>query len=111
MSEQKTFDYMVKLLLIGSPCVGKTSILRRFADDAYSDSYVPTVGVDFKVRNVDLGGKIVKLQLWDAGGVKKFRSITESHYRGIHGVIFVYDVTNQNSFLSLQDWLSECNRF
>uniref|UniRef100_A0A672H6H7 small monomeric GTPase n=1 Tax=Salarias fasciatus TaxID=181472 RepID=A0A672H6H7_SALFA len=88
-------DYLFKLLLIGDSGVGKSCLLLRFADDSYTDSYISTIGVDFKIRTVDMDGKTVKLQIWDTAGQERFRTITSSYYRGAHGIIIVYDVTEQ----------------
>lgn len=104
------YDYLFKLLLIGNSGVGKSCLLIRFADDTYSDTYISTIGVDFKIRTVDLDGKTVKLQIWDTAGQERFRTITSSYYRGAHGIIIVYDVTDQQSFADVQIWLKEIAR-
>ncbi|KAL6865149.1 hypothetical protein ACP4OV_016300 [Aristida adscensionis] len=105
------YDYLFKLLLIGDSSVGKSCLLLRFADDAYVDTYISTIGVDFKIRTVDLDGKTVKLQIWDTAGQERFRTITSSYYRGAHGIIIVYDVTDMESFNNVKQWLSEIDRY
>ncbi|CAN1181593.1 Ras-related protein RABD1 [Linum perenne] len=105
------YDYLFKLLLIGDSSVGKSCLLLRFADDSYVDSYISTIGVDFKIRTVELDGKTVKLQIWDTAGQERFRTITSSYYRGAHGIIIVYDVTDMDSFNNVKQWLNEIDRY
>merc|ERR1711976_1045516 len=105
------YDYLFKLLLIGDSGVGKSCLLLRFADDTYTDSYISTIGVDFKIRTIELDGKVIKLQIWDTSGQERFRTITSSYYRGAHGIIVVYDVTDQVSFNNVRQWLQEIERY
>eukprot|EP00250_Pteridium_aquilinum_P004010 c14263_g1_i2 orf=189-797(+) len=105
------YDYLFKLLLIGDSGVGKSCLLLRFADDSYLESYISTIGVDFKIRTVELDSKTIKLQIWDTAGQERFRTITSSYYRGAHGIIIVYDVTDQESFNNVKQWLNEIDRY
>ncbi|KAJ1271150.1 hypothetical protein BS78_06G106800 [Paspalum vaginatum] len=105
------FDYLFKLLLIGDSSVGKSCFLLRFADDSYVDSYISTIGVDFKIRTIEMDGKTIKLQIWDTAGQERFRTITSSYYRGAHGIIIVYDITDMESFNNVKQWLSEIDRY
>lgn len=105
------YDYLFKLLLIGDSGVGKSCLLLRFADDSYTDSYISTIGVDFKIRTVEIDGKTIKLQIWDTAGQERFRTITSSYYRGSHGIIVVYDVTDMDSFNHVKQWFQEIDRY
>jgi Ras-related protein Rab-1A len=105
------YDYLFKLLLIGDSGVGKSCLLLRFADDTYTESYISTIGVDFKIRTIELEGKTVKLQIWDTAGQERFRTITSSYYRGAHGIIVVYDVTDNETFSNVKQWLQEIDRY
>ena len=104
-------DHLFKLLLIGDSGVGKSCLLLRFADDTYTESYISTIGVDFKIRTINVDGKKVKLQIWDTAGQERFRTITSSYYRGAHGIIVVYDVTDQATFNNVKQWLEEIDRY
>merc|ERR1711934_829249 len=104
-------DHLFKLLLIGDSGVGKSCLLLRFADDTYAESYISTIGVDFKIRTIQLEGKTIKLQIWDTAGQERFRTITSSYYRGAHGIIVVYDITDADSFANVRQWLEEIQRY
>merc|ERR1712091_458414 len=105
------YDYLFKLLLIGDSGVGKSCLLFRFADDTYQESYISTIGVDFKIKTIELDGKVIKLQIWDTAGQERFRTITSSYYRGAHGIIVVYDVTDGESYTNVKQWLEEIQRY
>jgi len=105
------YDYLFKILLIGDSGVGKSCLLLRFADDTYTESYISTIGVDFKIRTIDLDGKTIKLQIWDTAGQERFRTITSSYYRGSHGVILVYSVVDRASFSNVEKWVLEVDRY
>uniref|UniRef100_A0A8C2NT73 Ras-related protein Rab-13 n=1 Tax=Capra hircus TaxID=9925 RepID=A0A8C2NT73_CAPHI len=78
----KTYDYLFKLLLIGDSGVGKTCVLFRFSEDAFNSTFISTIGIDFKIRTIELDGKRIKLQIWDTAGQERFRTITTAYYRG-----------------------------
>ncbi|ETV66537.1 hypothetical protein H257_16979 [Aphanomyces astaci] len=107
----RDYDHLFKLVLIGDSGVGKSCLLLRFADDAFTESYITTIGVDFRFRTVKIDKKTVKLQIWDTAGQERFRTITSAYYRGADGIIMVYDVTSQESFDHVNDWLNEVNRY
>uniref|UniRef100_A0A673FYW0 small monomeric GTPase n=1 Tax=Sinocyclocheilus rhinocerous TaxID=307959 RepID=A0A673FYW0_9TELE len=84
---KKTYDLLFKLLLIGDSGVGKTCVLFRFSDDAFNTTFISTIGIDFKIKTVELQGKKIKLQIWDTAGQERFHTITTSYYRGAMGII------------------------
>lgn len=105
------FDYMFKILIIGNSSVGKTSFLFRYADDSFTSAFVSTVGIDFKVKTVIRREKRMKLQIWDTAGQERYRTITTAYYRGAMGFILMYDVTNEESFNSVQDWVTQIKTY
>lgn len=110
-SKLMQYDHLVKLLLIGDGAVGKSSLLMKFIDNKFLPSIPQTIGMDFKVKMVTLGGQCLKLQIWDTAGQERFRTITSSYYRGAHGIIVVYDITDQESFANVKQWLEEIQRY
>mmetsp|Transcript_11978 Transcript_11978/g.26293 ORF Transcript_11978/g.26293 Transcript_11978/m.26293 type:complete len:234 (-) Transcript_11978:277-978(-) len=101
------YDHLFKLLMIGDAGVGKSSMLIRFTDDAFDEHIQSTIGVDFKVKHLELNNKRIKLTVWDTAGQERFRTLTSSYYRGAQGVVMVYDVTRRDSFDNLEQWLKE----
>ncbi|XP_044630498.2 ras-related protein Rab-8A isoform X1 [Equus asinus] len=101
----KTYDYLFKLLLIGDSGVGKTCVLFRFSEDAFNSTFISTIGIDFKIRTIELDGKRIKLQIWDTAGQERFRTITTAYYRGAMGIMLVYDITNEKSFDNIRNWI------
>ena len=105
------YDYLFKLIIIGDSGIGKSCLLNRFADDVYTDAYISTIGVDFKIRTIEVNGRVCKLQIWDTAGQERFRTIISSYYRGAHGIILAYDITNSESFTNLEMWLTEVQHY
>ncbi|CAL8138623.1 unnamed protein product [Orchesella dallaii] len=101
----KSYDYLFKLLLIGDSGVGKTCVLFRFSEDAFNSTFISTIGIDFKIRTIELDGKKIKLQIWDTAGQERFRTITTAYYRGAMGIMLVYDITNEKSFENIKNWI------
>ena len=99
-------EILVKLLLIGESSVGKSCLLLRFSEDKFTDDFLPTIGIDFKVRHTTINDRKVKLQVWDTAGQEKFRTITKAYYRGAQGILLVFDVTNIDSFEKVENWMT-----
>lgn len=104
------FDLLYKVLIIGDSSVGKSCLLLQFSDQTFSDNYVSTIGVDFKIRTIDVNGRQIKLQIWDTAGQERFQSITANYYHGSHAIAIVYDITSRQSFENVRKWISEVDR-
>lgn len=108
---EKEFDFLIRLVIVGEPCVGKSTVIQRYSKGDFIPYYVSTIGVDFfsKVLNVD--GKNVKIQVWDTAGQERFRTITKSYYRKTAGIILMFDVSKEESFDKLSYWLADIEKF
>jgi len=95
------------LLIIGESGVGKTCLLLRFTDDSFTANHLTTIGIDFKIKIINLENKLIKLQIWDTAGQERFRTITKTYYKGAHGIILTYDVTDANSFKNIRNWIKQ----
>jgi len=105
MSRQASYDFLIKLLMIGDSGVGKSCLLLRFSDDSFTTSFITTIGIDFKIKTIELDDKRIKLQIWDTAGQERFRTITTAYYRGAMGILLVYDITDDQSFLNIRNWI------
>ncbi|KRH95132.1 GTPase Rab1/YPT1, small G protein superfamily [Pseudoloma neurophilia] len=102
--------FLFKTILIGNSGVGKTSIITRYVDKIYTENFISTIGVDFKIKTIELDGNIVKLQIWDTAGQERFRAITTSYYRGSQCILIVFDVTDRESFNEIPSWIQEIKK-
>jgi small GTP-binding protein len=114
MEKTKTFGF--KLLVLGAPAVGKTSLIRRFTTGKFSETYSKTLGADFLIKFVDYPEKSMRvlLQIWDLAGDARFQFIRRDYYQEAQGALLVYDVTRPNTFLELrkthENLLSYCGK-
>eukprot|EP01065_Artemidia_motanka_P036375 TRINITY_DN442_c6_g2_i7.p1 TRINITY_DN442_c6_g2~~TRINITY_DN442_c6_g2_i7.p1 ORF type:complete len:213 (+),score=58.89 TRINITY_DN442_c6_g2_i7:105-743(+) len=108
-------SYSFKILLVGDSGVGKSSLLLRFTEDTFDQDIGATIGVDFKVKNITVPyegrDRRLNLKIWDTAGQERFRTLTSSYYRGAHGVILVYDITERQTFENVERWLKEIDTF
>ena len=92
------YDHLIKVLIIGDQAVGKTCIMLRFSDDKFATSHIATIGIDFKVKMLQVNQKTIKMQIWDTAGQERFRNIARTYYKGAQAVILAYDCTRRESF-------------
>ena len=103
MDKQK-YDYLFKIQILGECNVGKTCLLLRFTDDTFTFNHITTIGVDFKSKVINLNNSLFKINIWDTAGQErfKFNRLLQLHP---HGYIFAYDITDQNSFQKVRNWI------
>lgn len=103
-------DYTFKVLIIGNSSVGKSNILLRYSENIFNDSFLPTIGVDFKIKNMKLNNKTIKMNIWDTAGQERFKNLTATYYKGANGVMIVFDITDRDSFEDIGKWVSEVKK-
>mmetsp|Transcript_62139 Transcript_62139/g.178792 ORF Transcript_62139/g.178792 Transcript_62139/m.178792 type:complete len:205 (+) Transcript_62139:84-698(+) len=101
--------YHFRLLLIGDSGVGKSCLMHRFVNEGYNENTGCTVGIDFRLRTMDIDGKTCRVQLWDAAGQERFM-VQNNFYKGVQGVIVVYDVTDKESFDNVRHWMQKVDK-
>ena len=111
MESYDEIDYSFKLIIIGESGVGKTCLLLRYTDDLFPENSLATIGIDLKKKNIKLKNKLIKLIIWDTAGQERFRIISKTYYKGAHGIILTYDVTDQNSFKNIPNWIKQIEAY
>ncbi|XP_018106446.1 RAB27A, member RAS oncogene family L homeolog isoform X1 [Xenopus laevis] len=111
------YDYLIKFLALGDSAVGKTSFLYQYTDGKFNSKFITTVGIDFREKRVVYRsngpdgtsgrGQRVHLQLWDTAGQERFRSLTTAFFRDAMGFLLLFDLTNEQSFLNVRNWMSQ----
>ena len=104
------FHYLLKYVIIGDSGVGKSNILLRYINNTFSEDFKATVGVEFGAKNIEVNSKIYRIQVWDTAGQENFRSIARAYYKNSVCACIVYDITNRNSFNSIQSWIDDCTK-
>ena len=98
-------NYLFRICLLGDAGVGKTSILSRFCDNTFKENYNNTIGVDFRLITLKQDNIISKLHIWDTAGQERFRSLASNYINNAHGFIFIYDITDLDSFNHVINWV------
>jgi len=106
MEETKHYSY--KVIVIGDPRVGKTSLLNKFTTNQFKTEYLPTVGANFMTEVVKIDNKHIKMQIWDIAGQDKFSELSTSYFSGASGIVIVFDVTRRRTFRNVINWYGKC---
>ncbi|XP_028677717.1 ras-related protein Rab-15 [Erpetoichthys calabaricus] len=107
----KQYDVLFRLLLLGDSGVGKTCLLCRFTDNEFHSSHISTIGVDFKMKTLEVDGIKVRIQIWDTAGQERYQTITKQYYRRAQGIFLVYDITSERSFKHIMKWASDVDEY
>lgn len=107
----RSCDYLFKIVIIGDSHAGKSCLMNRFADNEFSSSFISTVGIDFKVKTIELEGKKIKIQIYDTAGQCRFRTLSRAYYRGANGCILAYDSSERESFDHIEYWLEQIRMY
>ncbi|KAF4655405.1 hypothetical protein FOZ61_007593 [Perkinsus olseni] len=104
-ASDESYDATARILVLGDSAVGKSSLLMRFCENRFDSNFVITIGVDFRVKTINIQDREVRLQIWDTAGQERFRTITPAYYRNAMGVLLIYDMTDPKSFKNVDYWV------
>ena len=107
LSEESKNEETIKIIILGDSKVGKTSFIIRFTKNKFDETYLATIGVDYKDRIINIENKLYKLLFYDTAGEEKYKSIPKNYIKNMQGIILMYDITNKKSFDSIIDWISD----
>ena len=105
--ENKEYDLLFKLILIGDSYVGKSNILLKYLKNQFNENSKTTVGIEFGTKNIIINNKRIKIQIWDTAGQERYRSITSAYYKVAKGALIVYDITRKNTFDNIDKWITD----
>ena len=117
MNEQNNNTRVIKIFLIGDSDVGKTSILKQFIENRFDEINLNIIGIDFRYVHIDndndndIDNQPVKLVIWDPSGQSRFKDITRLYYKKTNIVIFVYSITDRQSFINMIEWFEDIEKY
>ena len=101
------FDIKFKMMLIGDSDVGKTSLLKKYCDNEFSQSYISTIGIDFQIKNITIDNKKLQIQIWDTTGQERYQVLAKNYFNSSDGFVIVYDITKRESFDNVNNWIEQ----
>jgi len=106
MSQTKQF----KVVLLGEGCVGKTSLVLRYCQNTFNDHHLSTLQASYQDKKLNIGGQRAHLSIWDTAGQERFHALGPIYYRDSNGAILVYDITDEDSFVKVKNWVRELRK-
>ena len=103
--------YLLKIVLLGDPSVGKTSLVKRYVDNMFRMDYMMTIGTDIRTKMISINDELVKLVIWDLGGQPLFADVRATYCKGANGAVLAFDLTRQNTLTNLHGWAEIVWRF
>lgn len=103
-------SYSFKVVLLGEGCVGKTSLVLRYVENKFNDKHFTTLQASFLNKKLNIAGKRVNLAIWDTAGQERFHALGPIYYRDSNGAILVYDITDEDSFTKVKNWVKELRK-
>lgn len=103
-------NYSFKVVLLGEGCVGKTSLILRYVEDKFNERHITTLQASFLTKKLNIGGRRINLAIWDTAGQERFHALGPIYYRMSNGAILVYDITDQDSFQKVKNWVKELKK-
>ena len=108
ISQKYEYSYSVKFIIVGDSSVGKSNILLRFSRNTFDPGHQATLGIEFANKHLIYNNTDYLIQIWDTAGQENFRSVTRAYYKASAVAMVVYDITKEDSFLHIQNWLHDC---
>jgi len=106
-----TQTYLFKVVMVGDPAVGKTSLVVRYVHGFFQHDYIATIGTQIMSKEVYVRDNIVKLSIWDIGGQEKFDTLAPAYYKGASGALAIFDVTRKETLENIPKWISRLHRY
>ena len=107
MSSEKDYEFTMKILIVGDSTVGKTNFIHKLVEDKFNENYFASTGIDLVSTSIKLEGKSFKIQLWDTAGQEKYRAMTKNLFLKAQGIIVLFDISNETSFINLKSWMNQ----
>ena len=100
-------DYTFEILILGDSDSGKTAILKRYVEDKFDKHHLTSIGVDYRIKNIKIDDKNIKLKILDTAGQERYRNITSQTYKNKDGIALIFDISDEYSFNIIIDWIEQ----